>query len=149
MSASDHISPRLFHGTGHYFGDNEVIDPSFNKYNVLRSDQVSGAEDYYDGVTFADTSFSRAQSMSSRKAQQKGMLFAPVYEVPSESFTKFSDISRRASMYPDHVNTYVTKEKVKPTRVAGWGINPDAANEDTVFEDTFYAGQEFMLNKKK
>ena len=32
MSASDHISPQLFHGSAHYFTEGELINPTMNYF---------------------------------------------------------------------------------------------------------------------
>lgn len=147
MSASDHIQPKLFHGTAHYFGEDGLIDPAFNKQNFFELNMIKGTKDWHGPTTYATSSLDRAKSMASRKARDNDMLFAPVYEVPSEKFTSFGDI--HPSLKPvsegglsenaDYVDNYVTKEKVKPIRIAGWGINPNAANDDSAIPDKFYA----------
>lgn len=142
MPAHEHLSPKLFHGSAHIFAEGEMIDPAQSTQNYFDVDgnypSPEHTEDWQGKPTVsASTSYERAASKASSKAQSQGMLFAPVYEVPTDSFTMLKDIIPQ-----DHVNdntktTALSKEKVKPGKIVGWANNPLASTEGV--GDRFYA----------
>lgn len=102
MPASDHISPQLFHGTSHYFGEGEMIEPK------------SIGASYEAGLkTFASPSMDVAKEAAGHRAYRESMLFAPVYEVEPTGPTEQVN------------NTIVSSShSLKPKKIAGWGVNP-------------------------
>ena len=143
MSASDHINPRLFHGTAHYFGDNEVIEPTMNHFQKSETSPLPEHREKWlnSNLVHASTSFSRAQSMAAYKAQSEGKLFGPVYEVPSESFTMVKDLIDPKRVDDINRDIAVSLESVKPTKIVGWGTNPDV-DEDNM-GDGFYGKKKY------
>jgi hypothetical protein len=139
MSAHEHLNSKLFHGTSHIFADGEMIDPAKSKQNFFKIDgnypRPELKEDWADKDTVsASTSYDRAASRAANKAEKAGMLFAPVYEVPSESFTMLKDVVPQIS--DTNKDTAVSKSKVKPGKIAGWANNPLVTQKG--IGDTFY-----------
>lgn len=93
MSASDHLEPKLFHGSTHWFTPGETIEPRTD----LPYNDVDAGDDFYSaderakgfGVSgaYATVNYATARGYSSRKLfrsnlkEGQGSLFAPVYEV--------------------------------------------------------------------
>lgn len=143
MSASEHLSPKLFHGTAHFFAEGEFIDPAKAKRNYFNIDSnyltlAPGIQDdWKDKNTIsASSSYDRAASKAASKAEDKGMLFAPVYEVDNSSFSMIKDLMPPKYITGINRTTAVSKEKVKPLRIAGWANNPLVSTED--IGDNFY-----------
>lgn len=141
MAASDHLNPKLFHGSAHIFAEGEMIDPAQSAQNYFDIDgnypSPEHTEDWQGKPTVsATTSYDRAASKASSKAQRQGMLFAPVYEVPADSFTMLKDIIPKNQINDNTQTTALSKEKVKPVKIAGWANNPLASTEGT--GDGFY-----------
>lgn len=143
MAASDHLHPQLFHGTAHIFAEGELLDPAQAKQNYFNIDSnylklaPEIQDDWKDKNTIsASSSYDRAASRAASKAENEGMLFAPVYEVDNSSFSMVKDMIPHK--YVDDINrtTAVSKEKVKPLRIAGWATNPLASTEGS--GDNFY-----------
>lgn len=103
MSASEHLSPKLFHGTAHEFGPEEIIKPT------QESHPLEGKQ------AFATTSLVDATHWAGKAAQRAGMLFGPVHEVEAKD----------AVRHPYGMSTYVSRIGFTPKKVVGWGINPD------------------------
>jgi|688.fasta_scaffold1425348_1 hypothetical protein len=102
MSASDHVNPRLFHGTGHYFGPGETIDPRSPGANPSRENPTINK-------TYATSNMEYAQYYAKLEAWDKGMLFAPVYEVKMENPERFAN------------ELYSSTKPLVPKKIAGWG----------------------------
>jgi hypothetical protein len=141
MAASEHLNPKLFHGTAHIFADEEMIDPAKSKQNYFKIDgnypRPELKEDWADKDTVsASTSYDRAASKAASKAERAGMLFAPVYEVPSESFTMLKDLIPRDHVNDNTKDTAISKSKVKPEKIVGWANNPSVTQEG--IGDNFY-----------
>lgn len=103
MAASDHINPRLFHGTGHYFAEGEMVEPRT---------QTMVPEGRH---AFASSNLADARRYASMAAAEQGTLFAPVYEVEGED----------AERHPHGLTTYISKKGLKPKGIVAWGENPD------------------------
>jgi len=143
MAASEHLNPQLFHGTAHIFAEGELLDPEYTKQNYFNIDAnylhlpTELQADWKDKDTIsASSSYDRAASRAASKAQDKGMLFAPVYEVDNSSFSMLKDLMPHKYISDINETTAVSKEKVKPLRIAGWGVNPLASTEGS--GDNFY-----------
>ena len=146
MPAHEHLNPQLFHGTAHIFAEGEMIDPAHTKQNYLNIDAnylhlpPELRDDWKDKNTIsASSSYDRATSRAASKAEDKGMLFAPVYEVDNSSFSMLKDLMPHKYISDINETTAISKEKVKPLRIAGWANNPLASNEGV--GDTFYTGR--------
>lgn len=103
MPAKDHINPRLFHGTGHYFAEGEMVEPRT---------QTMVPEGRH---AFASSNLADARRYASMAAAEQGTLFAPVYEVEGED----------AERHPHGLTTYISKKGLKPKEIVAWGENPD------------------------
>lgn len=103
MAASEHLSPKLFHGTSHYFKDDETITPM----NIGSS--------YSEGLkAFVSTSFEEAQEAAGHRAYKASTLFSPVYEVsPTGDTERVGDGNIVSSSFA-----------FKPKSIVGWGMNP-------------------------
>ena len=103
MSASEHLSPRLFHGTAYYFSEGEKVEPTQETHPL---------EGKY---AFATTEMSDAQHWAAQAAQREGKMFGPVYEVESPDSMR----------HPHGISIHVSKTGFTPKKVVGWGVNPD------------------------
>jgi hypothetical protein len=146
MSASEHVSPRLFHGTGHTLATGEQLEPRY-KGRSFTNRIVGGPE--IGGVIFATPDFEYARGHAGGKVDNF-YDFNPVYEVPSESFSSMHDILTEHAKdnpsfleknpdFPNKVrdtaggftlmnksemdNLYVSTKPVTPTAIVGWGKN--------------------------
>ena len=102
MPATDHLSPRLFHGTAHYFKEGETIEPK----NIGSS--------YTEGLkAFASPSMDVAKEVAGHRAYRENTLFAPVYEVKPIGRT-------------ENVNETIVSSSSGfiPKKIVGWGMNP-------------------------
>ena len=143
MAAHEHLNTQLFHGTSHIFADGEMIDPTKSIQNFFKIDgnypRPELKEDWVDKDTIsASSSYARAASKAASKAKNAGILFAPVYEVPSESFTMLKDIVPQDHVTDITKDTAVSKSKVKPGKIVGWANNPLVTQEG--IGDKFYTG---------
>lgn len=115
MAASDHLEPKLFHGTGHWFAPGEIVEPG--RRDIYRSyKRKAGA--------YATTDMEGAKSYAWRQAMgastpdskpHQFALFAPVYEV------------EHMSEHSDPLNIFRGKKDVRrdevgfrPVRIAGY-----------------------------
>lgn len=104
MAAKDNLNKRLFHGTGHFFAEGEIVEPRSTTHGVEGN------------VAFATTEPIDASYYASLAAKKEGTLFAPVYEVePLEG----GDTQR----HPHGISIQVSKAGYKPKRIVGWGYN--------------------------
>lgn len=84
MAASDHLEPKLFHGTAHWFGKDEYVEPG---RDVSYGSERAGA--------YATTSAHNAKQYSAARLSDRNLrmgqmeMLAPVYEV--EHLTEHSD----------------------------------------------------------
>ncbi len=143
MPAHEHLNKQLFHGTSHIFADDEVLDPEKSQVNFFKIDgnypRPEMKEDWVDKNTIStSTSYERAASKAASKAEKAGILFAPVYEVPSESFTMLKDIIPKHHVNDINEDTAISKSKVKPGKIVGWANNPLITQEG--IGDKFYTG---------
>lgn len=141
MAAHEHLSPKLFHGTSYIFADGEMLDPAKSQVNFFKIDgnyarpELKEDWDNKDTVS-ASSSYERAASKAASKAEKAGILFAPVYEVPSESFTMLKDIIPKHHVNDVNEDTAISKNKVKPGKIVGWANNPLVTQEG--IGDKFY-----------
>lgn len=84
MAASDHLEPKLFHGSAHWFGENESVQPGRDTYYGSH-DAGAYATEYLQ--TAKQYSASRLIDRNMRNGQME--MLAPVYEV--EHLTEHSD----------------------------------------------------------
>jgi hypothetical protein len=144
MSASEHVSPRLFHGTGHTLATGEQLEPRFRGRNF--TNRIVGGPNL-GGVIFASPDKSNAQQYAGGK-KDNFYDFNPVYEVPSDSFSSIHSILEEHAKnnpsfleknphfpkklrdtegghlhYNDLNDIYVSTKPVTPTAIVGWGKN--------------------------
>jgi hypothetical protein len=111
MTAEKSLNKTLFHGTGYFFQEGDQITPSTG--HVVEGEHTNKA------LSFATTDIRRARSRAGVKAQQKNMLFAPVYEVVApegeDLKTKRGDLVDPS----DHISAkgHIVKN------IVDWGIN--------------------------
>lgn len=109
MAASDHLEPKLFHGTGHWFAPGEIVEP--------RRDNAYGD----GGGAYATTDIEVAHAYAKGKAVgsihddelHQMALFAPIYEV--EHLSKHSDPSRTLGR-----NIRRDTKGFRPVRIVGY-----------------------------
>jgi hypothetical protein len=122
MSASDHIQPKLFHGTAHYFSEGEPINPStgYHFYEHFFKDKTPRV--------YLTSSFDDAKEYAKNRVAGQQKLFGPIYEVDAPDATPMLDDlkSSAAEPYRDaYKTTYTSKSsKLTPKKIAGWAINP-------------------------
>lgn len=122
MSASDHIQPKLFHGTHYYFSEGETINPStdihfYNHYLKDKTPRVYLTSDFEDAKTYA-----------ANRASGRGKLFGPIYEVSAPDATPMADDLQLPHLAPykyAYKDSYTSKSTVVPKKIAGWAINPN------------------------
>lgn len=145
MSASELVSPRLFHGTGHVLATGEQLEPRFRGRNFTNR-VVEGPN--LGGVVFASPNIEDARQHAGGKSDNF-YDFNPIYEVPSDSFSSMHDILTEHAKtnpsfleknpdFPNKVrdtggghlmnksemnNLYVSTKPVTPTAIVGWGKN--------------------------
>lgn len=120
------LNRTLFHGTGHYFREGEVLEPSEKNF-FSENLNIPGAR------SFATSRLMDAKEYAGRKAAKMGMLFAPVYEVEAEnpvSMTKEIDeqpIPEHMKMMlgSEHAGSYSSTKPMVPKNIVAWGINTD------------------------
>ena len=121
MSASDHIQPKLFHGTAYVFNEGETISPS-----------VGGFYDYrFNDKTprvYLTSSFDEAKKYAENRVAGQQKLFGPIYEVDAPDATPMSDDLKSSELAPyrdAYKTTYTSKSSnLTPKKIAGWAINP-------------------------
>jgi hypothetical protein len=107
MSASNPLSPKLFHGSAHFFGEGDIIEP---KMETLSPGGIHA---------FATESQIDAKYFGGLAAKRTGQMFAPVYEVtPVDPEEK--------TRHPYGVTTHISKKGFKPGKIVDWGTNPEA-----------------------
>jgi hypothetical protein len=107
MAAADNLNKRLFHGTGHFFAEGEIIEPRST---------TSGME---GNVAFATTEPIDAAHYAGLAARSRGAMFAPVYEVePLEG--------GHTQRHPHGLTIQVSRTGYKPKGVVGWGYSPES-----------------------
>ena len=109
MSASDHLSKQLFHGTDANLKEGDIIKPA--KQKVLHDDQT---------LAFATNYYPEAHSYGYSRAKNNGALFGSVYEVePLEGDTT---LKRNPSLMGGKVRKSVhTSEKgFRVKKHVGW-----------------------------
>jgi cephalosporin-C deacetylase-like acetyl esterase len=124
MSASDHIQPKLFHGTHHYFSEGDTINPSsdvhfYEHYTKDKTPRV-----------YLTSSFDEAKGYAEHRVSGQQKLFGPIYEVDAPDATsvasaleKFPHLAPYADAYK---TTYTsTSTNLVPKKIAGWAINPN------------------------
>ena len=122
MAASDHLAPRLFHGSTHWFKPGEVIEPRtdlpYNEYEG-EYDEDEKRAGYGTSGAYATTSLDNAKWFSGMRLfrnnlkEKQGSLFAPVYEV------------KHLSEHSDPLNKLDAQNRrdtsgFKPVRIAGY-----------------------------
>ena len=108
MSASDHLSKQLFHGTDANLKEGDIIKPA---KSLLHDDQE---------LAFATTDYGLAHSYGYSRAKNNGALFGSVYEVePLEGDTT---LKRNPSLMGGKVRKSVhTSEKgFRVKKHVGW-----------------------------
>jgi hypothetical protein len=121
MSASEHINPKLFHGSAHYFQEGERVNPS-ESHGILFGELKDVP------LSFASTNIARAREAASMKATRKGMLFAPVFEVTSEDDVASElENPKKGLVHPDD---HVSKKGHIAGKLVDWGINRNINVED-------------------
>lgn len=107
MSAKDNLNRELFHGTGHFFGEDEIVDPQKSELRDVNR-------------AFASTNLSYAKGYASRAAKRKGMLFAPVYQVsPVDKKENLDEFEWKSE------GILSSKVGFKPEEIVDWGIRED------------------------
>ena len=108
MSASDHLSKQLFHGTDANLKEGDIIKPA--KQKVLHDDQT---------LAFATNYYPEAHSYGYSRAKNNGALFGSVYEVePLEGDTT---IKKLHSMNNDTSKPVRSSEKgFRVKKHVGW-----------------------------
>ena len=123
MSAKEHLNKELFHGTGHVFGENEVVEPRY--HSVFKHD-----------ITFATPNRELGEWYAGAAAAKQGKLFGPVYEVdpidPKEdisSVLKSPSLQKSFNAPREHLafgptsNIVASRKGFRPKKIVGWGIN--------------------------
>ena len=107
MSASDHLSKQLFHGTDANLKEGDIIKPA---KSLLHDDQE---------LAFATTDYGLAHSYGYSRAKNNGALFGSVYEVePLEGDTT---IKKLHSMNNDTSKPVRSSEKgFRVKKHVGW-----------------------------
>jgi hypothetical protein len=103
MAASNHLSPKLFHGTSHIFSEGDIVQPTMETHPL---------EGKY---AFATTELTDAQNWAAKAAQRAGVPSGPVYEVESPD----------AERHPLGLTIHVSKTGFTPKNIVAWGNNPD------------------------
>jgi hypothetical protein len=125
MAASNHLSPKLFHGSAHMFNPGDTVNPvPKNEWH----------HEMFGSFAYATNNQLSAQNYASQKAQEKGQLFAPVYEVAPVDSTEHTEypnnnganaspkeFAERGTSHAVH-----SKKGFKVIKQHGWGTNPDA-----------------------
>ena len=79
MSASDHLSQPLFHGTGAALKPGDLIEPRTEEVHI---DRALGLNiPVTSKVAYATQDLHEAQRYAARANKEQGTLFSPVYEV--------------------------------------------------------------------
>lgn len=91
MAASDHLEPKLFHGTGHWFAPGDIVNPGADRKYPHGDPGAYASTDFDDAAFFSNLK---------RQAGPQPALFAPVYEVEhltehSDPLNKLDETSRR------------------------------------------------------
>ena len=120
MSASDHVSPQLFHGSRHYFSEGETITPSNEHLHGSRLNDPTPR-------VYLTSSLEEAKKYAGSRAAGAGKLFGPVYEVDAPDATPTLDDLKASHLAPyrdAYANTYTsTSNNLVPKKIVGWGIN--------------------------
>jgi hypothetical protein len=123
MAASEHLHPELFHGTGHFFGEGEMIQPTWRGFNPSKLDDRTP-------LVFMSSSRIVAEGFAAAGAQQNEQLFGPIYSVEPSKYTKNVAKDRVKNDYPYAespdtyaLETYTSSTPVKPKEIVGWGVN--------------------------
>ena len=107
MSASDNLNSELFHGTGHFFAEGEVVEPSKSRIPHVP-------------LAFASNNLSYSKGYASRAATKSGMLFAPVYRVsPIDKGENLNELGWESE------GVLSSKVGFKPEEIVDWGIRED------------------------
>lgn len=123
MSASDHIQPKLFHGSAHYFSEGETISPSddVHFYDYRFGDKTPRV--------YLTSSFDEAKEYAENRVAGQQKLFGPIYEVDAPDATPMVDDLKSSELAPyrdSYKNTYTSKStNLIPKKIAGWAINPN------------------------
>ena len=114
MSASDALSKPLFHGTGHYFGPGETIDP-------LHPGPSARSGSAYDPTprTYATTDMSIAKYYARQAMNNNETMFAPIYEVEMHE----------PEEYEYGLGLYNSTKPMIPKKIAGWSTWNDYGEE--------------------
>lgn len=123
MAASDHLHPELFHGTGHFFGEGETIDP---QPNPLHGHSAGRVLDDASPAVYLTPSKSEATLYAEKAAKHKMQLFGPVYSVePSSDITSLNDSLEKSGKQSQSLanGIYISHKPVKPKEIVGWGLN--------------------------
>ena len=124
MSASDHIQPKLFHGTAHFFKEGELVNTGTQNLHTLMGMTEPRA--------YASADIRRAEEWAGMKAEDEGMLFGPVYEVEVDNPVHIppellnSNIADKEAYAGLHRHTYSSTSPMRPKGIVGWGVNPKA-----------------------
>ncbi len=123
MSAKEHLNKELFHGTGHVFDENEVVEARPNSF--LKQD-----------IAFATPNRELGEWYAGAAAAKQGKLFGPVYEVDpidpkedvssavnSKSLQKDFNAPREHLAFGPTSNIVASKKGFLPKKIVGWGIN--------------------------
>lgn len=131
MSAKDHLSKQLFHGTSHFFQEGETLNTS-QEHFISNELGIPGPR------AFATNDIDEARYYAGEKAAEKGMLFGPVYEVHSQDAVPMTDFIKESSKTNPRAkkneqswskayrDVYTSTQPMKPGRIVSWGRNPEA-----------------------
>lgn len=123
MSAKDNISKVLFHGTAHFFEEGDQITPS--KGHVVLGEHKDKA------LSFATSDIRRARSRAGMKAREKGMLFAPVYEVEAPEGEHLGQ-GQTGDLVDE--SDHISEKGHIIKKIVDWGINKDIQPIDPGYE---------------
>lgn len=129
MPASDHVNRTLFHGTGHYFGENETIDPQEKSTN---GNMLANLLNDNKPTVYMTDNIYKARHFASRAAMDKGLLFSQIYEVEDSPDIQSVHDVLTDNGYDEQTTgqgwakgSYFSRNSVKPKKVAEWVINPE------------------------
>lgn len=111
MPIPDDFPVKLYHGTPHELGPDEVIKPQKREGRVHHPDEE---------VAYATADLETARQWAGLKAHMNGLLFAPVYEV-SHIDPEEEKAYRNQSEFGSDV---VSRKGFKVNRLHSWEVNP-------------------------
>ena len=107
MAAKDNLNRTLFHGTAHFFGEDEILDPELSKIPEVKR-------------AFASPNLAYSKEYASRRATRSGMLFAPIYQVtPLDKEENLDELGWSKE------GVLSSKKGFKPEKIVDWGVRED------------------------